>query len=835
MSKRSQKQARSNVEKLAPLSSPSSPRKEGKKQLRPAEPSRQQAVGRRGFGKHRIAALLDEALDNPWGFALICAGIGLAMTSIGVAKGWLGLQHVVLIAGLSMVLLGAAAYVAHPSGGGAMRNSAAAEDDGSVDFKLLAERLEADLEALRDLQWEVRDSQARYRDLLDNQTEVILRRDQQGRLTFVNDAFCRTFNTTHTEVIGSHFTPEVVEGDAVPEFQAGEHRRHYCQRIVTANGLRWFSWQDYASFDDKGKLIEMQSVGRDVTEQRETEAVLQQARDQAEAANEAKTRFLATMSHEIRTPMNGVKGMTDLLFDTDLTPEQKSYARTIRSCADTLLTLIDEILDFSRIEAGKVKLENAPVDLEETVQGVVELLAPRAAENGLEIGYFLAPDLPRKILGDATRIRQILLNLAGNAIKFTEKGGLALRLSAIHQEEPQLKIEVRDTGIGLSPEDHEKIFAEFEQVDSGFTRQASGTGLGLAITKRLVQEMGGRISLESKLGEGSTFTITLPLKAVEGEDGGTLGAGWPVLERPVRVLAACQSQIEVEELMRTLQACGAETAICTPSQAVEVFRQYQENGTPFHVVLTDQIRSEAFLKALSDRAQAKSEDGKGPVKVIALIKPLERSELARLRELGVNAYLVRPVRPVSLLTQVSKLVAPTQEQGQKQKPALPTEKVSAAGQAITRSVASQEELATQSRQPKEPPRYHVLLVEDNEINMVLARKSLEMSGCKVTHAGDGEAALKAVRAALERNPQRPFDLIFMDIHMPKMDGFEATQAIRKILAKRGLQPNLIPIIALTANAFSQSRDQCLSAGLDDYLSKPFERDALKELLQKWLG
>ena len=513
----------------------------------------------------KLARSLQKTLDqakavgrtSPLGLALFLTGLTLAFTSIGVAGGWLGLPQILLVAGIGVAATGIAATAG--ATGQATGPGPVAHDQS--EFENLAARLENGLEALKDLQWEVRDSQARYRDLLDNQTDVILRRDHSGRLTFVNDAFCRTFGTTHSDIIGSVFTLNVLQGDAPPSFpeRGGEHRRHYCQRIETANGARWFSWQDYALIDENNAVSEIQSVGRDVTEQREAETALQEARDQAEAANEAKSRFLATMSHEIRTPMNGIKGMTDLLFDTGLTQEQMSYARTIRSSANTLLTLIDEVLDFSKIEAGKLKLESAPLDIEETVQGVVELLAPRTIKKGLEVGYFLDPALPRKILADETRLRQILLNLAGNAIKFTETGGLSISLSPNRQDDgsQRLEIQVNDTGIGMVPEVHEAIFAEFEQVDSGLTRRAGGTGLGLAITRRLVGEMGGTISLKSKLGEGAQFSVSLPLEPVD-TDTAELVSSWPKPAPDARVLAACSSTIEVKAMMRTLTACGVD-------------------------------------------------------------------------------------------------------------------------------------------------------------------------------------------------------------------------------------------------------------------------------------
>ncbi len=784
---------------------------------RPSRPSRPVVAlpTRKGPGPRMHLALrhLRKALqqlaalgrENPLGLSLLLAGATLAVASVAVAGGWLKLPYLLTMAGLALAAIGLLS-LRDPTCATPPAPSAQQTATASTDLEKLAARLENGLEALKDLQWEVRDSQARYRDLLDNQTEVILRRDHSGRLTFVNDAFCRTFGTTHGDIIGSVFEFKVLQGDVPPSFpeRGGEHRRHYCQRIETANGPRWFSWQDYALIDENNTVSEIQSVGRDVTEQREAEAALQEARDQAEAANEAKSRFLATMSHEIRTPMNGIKGMTDLLFDTALTPEQESYARTIRSSAETLLTLIDEVLDFSRIEAGKLKLENAPLDLEDCVQAVAELLAPRASAKRLTLAYFLDPTLPRQILGDETRLRQILLNLANNAIKFTEKGGLVISLATAAQAR-ELVLQVTDTGIGMAPEVHESIFCEFEQVDSGLARQAGGTGLGLAITRRLVQEMGGTISLQSQPGKGSQFTVTLPLNP-QAPETPPLAARWPSPAATSRVLLACDATIENTTMARTLSACGMGATCCSPAEAPDLLRAASNSDTPYTAVLTDQIHSLGYLANLRGGPETTS-----PTRLIVLINPAERSQLPQLKAQGVDAYLVRPVRPVSLLTQIDGRPTPSAD--------------TAASSPTDRKSQPQQALPVQT--------LHVLLVEDNDVNMLLARKSLEISGCQVSQAHNGEEAVEIVRRRLEDGQIPPFDLVFMDIHMPKMDGFAATAAIRDEMRQMGVEPAAMPIVALTANAFAKSQEQCLAAGLDDYLPKPFERAALGEILRKW--
>ena len=371
----------------------------------------------------------------------------------------------------------------------------------------LGARLDAGIETLRDAQWEMRDSELRYRDLLDNQLDIILRRDRTGRISFVNDAFCQTFAVDQNATIGAMFEPDHI-GDSKPvsfgNFGAKD-RYHYEQELATNLGPRWFSFEDVAIRDEDGELREVQSIGRDITDEKKNATDLQDARDQAEDANQAKTRFLATMSHEIRTPMNGIMGMTDLLTESNLSPEQRTYCHAISKSATTLLSLIDEILDFSKIEAGKFEMVKKPYNIAGFAEGVVELMAPRAFEKGLSLGCYVSPELSQMVVGDEMRMRQILLNLLGNAIKFTDQGGITLEVCAAGDNNELLRFIVSDTGIGLSKTDMDRIFVEFEQVDSSNARRNGGTGLGLAITRRLVEKMGGDISVASVHSQGVCF------------------------------------------------------------------------------------------------------------------------------------------------------------------------------------------------------------------------------------------------------------------------------------------------------------------------------------------
>lgn len=300
-------------------------------------------------------------------------------------------------------------------------------------FVSIGDRLERKLEELKDLQWQIRENEARYRDLLDNQADVILRRDAEWRLTFVNQAFCRVFGRERAAVLGQPFRPRVFAGDEACPLAPGAAIRHqrYVQEIETAAGPRWFEWEEHAVPASEGAMAEVQSLGRDITEERRVQAQLTDARRQAEAANRAKSRFLAAMSHEIRTPMNGILGMTGLLGETELSAEQQTYAQAIDRSARTLLSLIDEILDFSKIEADKLVLKSEQLSIEDSVQGVVELLAPKAYEKGIDIAWAVDPAVPRVLLGDEVRLRQIVTNLVGNAIKFTDAGGVLVTVGRL--------------------------------------------------------------------------------------------------------------------------------------------------------------------------------------------------------------------------------------------------------------------------------------------------------------------------------------------------------------------------------------------------------------------
>jgi PAS domain S-box-containing protein len=445
----------------------------------------------------------------------------------------------------------------------------------------LTDRMAQSLETLNEMNAELRESEERYRGLVESQDDLIARHDPAGALTFVNDAYCAKFGRSRESLLGTAFQPQLAP-DSPPQdaeesrrrLQRPPYRMWHDERVMTAEGWRWIAWEDYAIRDGRGNLREIQAVGRDVTESKEVERALAAARDAAEAASRAKSRFLATISHEIRTPMNGILGMTGLLLDTRLTPEQRNYAQAVRA-------LINDILDFSKIEAGRIDLELVDFELEPAVERVAELLSTRATQKGIDISTVIAPDVPTSLRGDQGRLRQVLLNLAGNAVKFTQSGGVCIEVSLAAQDahHSRLRFAVVDTGIGIAPQARDKLFQEFTQVDDSQSRRFGGSGLGLAISRGLVELMGGTIGVDSVEGRGSTFWCEIgferrgPLRPpADGYDLAGLAAlvvdpnpvGQRCLESGMDDYLA--KPVDEDQLLAVLERWG--TGVDTPAEAV---------------------------------------------------------------------------------------------------------------------------------------------------------------------------------------------------------------------------------------------------------------------------
>lgn len=750
------------------------------------------------------------------------------------------------------------------------------------------------LESLHDLKWQVSDNQERYRDLLDSQGDVIMRFSSDHKLTFMNRAACKAFGL---DAKGSLNQPFGFEVTAVDLDGSGGRRNDgatkvYTNAVMTVDGPRWFKWEERTSPGTDGIEAERQIIGRDVTEERRASEELDEARKVAEEANRAKSRFLAAMSHEIRTPMNGILGMAGLLRETDQTPEQRTYLLAIEQSAQTLRALIDEILDFSKIEAGKLVLRDSTFEVERSVQGAIELLAPRAFEKGLEIAWTCSPHLPRRVRGDEPRVRQILLNLLSNAIKFTEKGGVVVTITLGEQPgepddravedsensstEPDIiyktspaclkgipiEIRVRDTGVGLSEEDQCILFSDFQQAERTLSRQDGGTGLGLAISQRLARAMGGEIRVDSQRGVGSEFVAEILLQPdVEG----------PVREQCCpsqdigRVLLAFDRQMERRAMLSILEAQDVDVTECNLDDAAEALRRAALNRKPYTRIIVD--ADSGVLPAVSILSLARDLFPAANVHGIVLIDAMARGSLETYRSHGFDAYLVRPVRPATLLRQLqtpgasvrsasvlpaaaepsanetatSATGKPTQ-QFPEVAPGLETGKPSFPPTGLSHQTNPTPVAAELKAEPAESSKAqpigsahaiadqkpHVLLVEDNDINALLARCIIEKAGCTLTLLRNGREAVEHMKHVTETETVRRPDIILMDIFMPEMDGVEAAGKIRQSVSEPP------PMIALTANAFEEDRQRYLNGGLDDYLAKPFEIDQLHQILRKWL-
>jgi len=664
-----------------------------------------------------------------------------------------------------------------------------------IRWRLAAEKmrtLEAHVEELSDRNWELREAEERARSLLEAQGDLIVRRDSGGRVTYANDAFCALAGKTRAALIGKVMELPVLDRGALTVLADGT--RVHDQKIANGASARWIAWREVAVRTEFGS--EVQGVGRDVTDRVEAERALASARDQAETANRAKSRFLAIVSHEIRTPLNGILGMADLLLDTGLTPERVTYARAAKTSGETLLSLIEEILDFSKIEAGKLDLEARPFALSTLVEEAVELLAPRAQAKCIEIASFVDERLPLQVVGDAARLRQVLLNLAGNAIKFTERGGVAVIVEA-GENENEIRFEVRDTGIGLNGEDQHRIFLDFEQADGSSTRKFAGTGLGLAISKRIVERMDGRIAIESEPGAGATFSFTVPLQPAPADDGQENGKTEFVAPnlQDTTVLIVAAAEIEASLLARRLGRWGAKTCAVIDEQIA--------------CALLPERRWDALLVdyPLAQKLIASGDLGKFAVpRRIVLIRPGDRHELPTLKAAGFTGYLVKPVRAASLATRMRS--EDSFEHASAETADACNEAANANGKGNGKGLS-------------------ILVAEDNDINALLARALLVRLGHRPTIAGDGEAAVESWIAA--RAAGAPYDLILMDVQMPGMDGLEAARRIRAAEVDTPGKPTRI--VALTANAYAEDRATCLAAGMDGLLVKPLDRERLREALE----
>ena len=558
------------------------------------------------------------------------------------------------------------------------------------------------------------------------------------------------------------------------------------------------------SYDVTDRRLAEQELARKAEELKRTNETLEQLAQAAEAASRAKGEFLANMSHEIRTPLNGVIGMTELALETELTREQREYLETVRFSAESLLSIINDILDYSKIEAGKVELEVVDFDLRECLETTLKTLALRADEKGLELLCDVRPDVPELLRGDPNRLRQIMVNLVGNAIKFTHEGEVALKVETGGSRDGRYRLHfiVSDTGVGISPDKLESVFESFSQADTSTTREYGGTGLGLTICRRLVGLMNGRIWVESEPGKGSAFHLTVDMErgeevAVSGFSGQAQHHG---VLKGTSVLVVDDNRTNRRILEGMLTNWGMKPALASDGEsALAALQAAREDGHPFQLILSDMHMPKMDGFSLIERVE-RNPDSKTPA-IMMLSSGGHRNDAARCEALGVAAYLLKPVRRVELREAIERVLGATTENRQE---ALIT--------------------AQTLEQHRDPAcSLNILLAEDNDVNQKLATRLLEKRGHQVTVASNGLQALNALS-------QASYDLVLMDVQMPEMDGIEATAELRAREQGTGSHQ---PVIAMTALVMQGDRERCLAAGMDGYLTKPIRPRALDEVLDQY--
>ncbi len=671
----------------------------------------------------------------------------------------------------------------------------------------------------------LRESEERIRLLLDSTGEAIFGLDPEGNCSFGNPSCARLLGFDRpSDLLGKnmhqlmhHTRPD---GTPYPEqecpiFRAMRQGKnmHSEQEVFWRADGTCFSAEYWCHPIWRGQ----ESMGSvvtflDITERKHTELELVRAKEAALAGSRAKSDFLAVMSHEIRTPMNGVIGMAGLLLDTPLNGEQREYVETLRNSAEALLALINDILDFSKIEAGKMMIEPIAFDLHVAIEEMAELLSSRTREKGLDFIVRYAPDAPHRILGDPGRIRQILLNLAGNAIKFTSRGHIYLNVECQHQDtsEARFRFSVEDTGIGIPEDKIEHIFQQFTQADSSTTREYGGTGLGLSISKQLVEMMRGSLGVQSRLGEGSTFWFTL-LVPLDKE---SPPAPPPKAELTgVRVLYVDDIPTNRFVLHETLVSWGVRNDACgSAEEALLLLREAREAGDPYHIAILDQqmpgMDGETLGRLIKDHPLLKD------TILVMLTSWGQPGDAPRMKQAGFAAYLAKPLRQAQLRDALSTVWGAYQR-------ARPVELVTRHTLAESRAGGPVRAAATSSAaQPVFQAR--ILVVEDNAVNQKVAVRMLEKLGCRADLAANG-------REAVDMAGMLPYDLVLMDCQMPVMDGYEATRQIRE----RQIQGARLPIVAMTANALEGDRERCLDAGMDDYIAKPVIKSELVRVLRRY--
>ncbi len=640
------------------------------------------------------------------------------------------------------------------------------------------------------------------RAVLDMCPNFIFVKDRDGRFSLVNRAFAQAWGRTPEEMLGKDDIEVGIDRE-----QAAAYRRDDAEILASgrekvviephtdSQGRQlWMHTFKRPLLDENGEPTQVVGVANDITLHKHAEETLQKAREAAEAANRAKSEFLANMSHEIRTPLNGIIGMTALWMETEMTREQREYLETVRVSADGLLTVINDVLDFSKIEAGRFEIDSAEFSLREILDSAVKTLALRAHQKNLELVCDVAPDVPEYMRGDASRLRQVVLNLAGNAIKFTAHGEVVIRVELKAQDSlsTTLHFSVRDTGIGIDASRQKAIFDPFVQADTSTTRIYGGTGLGLTISSRLVTMMGGKIWLDSEVGKGSTFHFTVQMQCVHHAMANDPSA----VLADAKMLIVDDNEAARSALDSLLRRWKIKTVLAANADAaMDALTAAELEDEPIQISLIDMEMPNDAGHALIESIRARPDISQ--IIVTMLNSTRQREEEARCKAMGIHSCVVKPLRMADLRNTLVNLVQDVQATTFTQRPKL-----------VTPAPAPASGL-------------HILLAEDNLVNQMLMVRLLQKRGHRVTVAGNG-------KLALEQLQRDNFDLILMDVQMPEMDGLAAAQEIRR---REQLGGRHIPIVALTAHAMSGDRERCLAAGMEGYLTKPINTKELEDTLK----